>query len=184
MFSHVNVGARDLPRLATFYDAVLAPLGLTRAGDGTIGGQPGLLWRRPGQRWPQFCVQPPWGGLPATWGNGVQVSFAAPSRRAAPTRARPGCGSATPRTSTVPTAATRKATSCDSCTRMGCGRAERHRDGAVCLPAKSEPGWRDRQRLSTRASPAPTSTPPPVRLSPRRKAGRRTSEDICTASSA
>ena len=34
MFSHVNVGARDLPRLAAFYDAVLAPLGLARAGDG------------------------------------------------------------------------------------------------------------------------------------------------------
>lgn len=82
MFSHVNVGARDLGRLAAFYDAVLAPLGLGRAGDGTIGGQPGLLWRRPGQRWPQFCVQPPSNGLPATWGNGVQVSFAAPSRGA------------------------------------------------------------------------------------------------------
>ncbi len=82
MFSHVNVGARDLRRLAAFYDAVLALLGLVRAEGGTIGGRPGLLWRRPGQRWPQFCVQPPWGGLPATWGNGVQVSFAAPSRGA------------------------------------------------------------------------------------------------------
>jgi len=81
MFSHVNVGARDLRRLAAFYDAVLAPLGLARAGGGTIGGRPGLLWQHPGQRWPQFCVQPPWGGLPATSGNGVQVSFAAPSRK-------------------------------------------------------------------------------------------------------
>ena len=61
---------------------MLAPLGLARAEGGTIGGRPGLLWRRPGQRWPQFCVQLPWGGLPATWGNGVQVSFAAPSREA------------------------------------------------------------------------------------------------------
>lgn len=82
MFSHVNVGARDLLRLSAFYDAVLAPVGLARAAGETIGGRPGLLWRHPGQRWPQFCVQPPWGGLPATWGNGVQVSFAAPSRGA------------------------------------------------------------------------------------------------------
>lgn len=82
MFSHVNVGARDLLGLAAFYDAVLAPLGLVRAEGGTVGGRPGLLWQRPGQRWPQFCVQPPFNGLPATWSNGVQVSFAAPSRGA------------------------------------------------------------------------------------------------------
>ena len=59
MFSHVNVGARDLPSLTRFYDAVLAPLGLTRVGDGEIGGQPGVLWRAAGRRWPQFCIQPP-----------------------------------------------------------------------------------------------------------------------------
>jgi len=82
MFSHVNVGARDLLSLARFYDAVLAPLGLTRADGGEIGGQPGMLWRPAKQRWPQFCVQPPVNGLPATWGNGVQVSFAAPNREA------------------------------------------------------------------------------------------------------
>jgi len=48
---------------------VLAPLGLARAGGGEIGGQPGVLWRPTGRRWPQFCVQPPFNGLPATWGN-------------------------------------------------------------------------------------------------------------------
>jgi catechol 2,3-dioxygenase-like lactoylglutathione lyase family enzyme len=82
MFSHVNVGARDLPSLTRFYDAVLAPLGLTRVGDEKIGGQPGVLWQLAGRRWPQFCVQPPFNGLPATWGNGVQISFAAPTREA------------------------------------------------------------------------------------------------------
>lgn len=82
MFSHVNVGARDLLYLARFYDAVLAPLGLTRADGNQIGGQPGMLWRLAGRRWPQFCVQAPFNGLPATWGNGVQVSFAAPTREA------------------------------------------------------------------------------------------------------
>jgi catechol 2,3-dioxygenase-like lactoylglutathione lyase family enzyme len=82
MFSHVNVGACDLLALARFYDAVLTPLGLTRADGDKIGGQPGVLWRPTGRRWPQFCVQPPFNGLPATWGNGVQVSFAAPTREA------------------------------------------------------------------------------------------------------
>ena len=82
MFSHIVIGARDLALLTTFYDAVLAPLGLVRVGSGSIGGQPGMLWRRADQRWPQFCVQAPFNGLPATWGNGVQVSFAAPTHEA------------------------------------------------------------------------------------------------------
>jgi catechol 2,3-dioxygenase-like lactoylglutathione lyase family enzyme len=82
MYSHVIVGARDLARMVAFYDATLAPLGLTRVGDGVIGGSPGFLWTHPGRRWPQFCVQPPFNGLPATWGNGVQISFAAQARSA------------------------------------------------------------------------------------------------------
>jgi catechol 2,3-dioxygenase-like lactoylglutathione lyase family enzyme len=82
MYSHVVVGARDLSLLTAFYDATLAPLGLVRTGDGRIGEQPGMLWAYPGRRWPQFCVQPPFNGLPSTWGNGVQVSFAAPTREA------------------------------------------------------------------------------------------------------
>jgi catechol 2,3-dioxygenase-like lactoylglutathione lyase family enzyme len=82
MFSHIIIGARDLALLTAFYDAALAPLGLVRAGSGSIGGRPGMLWRHADQRWPQFCVQPPFNGLPATWGNGVQVSFAAPTREA------------------------------------------------------------------------------------------------------
>ena len=80
MFSHIVLGSCDMKRSAAFYDAVLTLLGLVREGDGTIGERPGLLWRYPGQRWPQFCVQPPFNGLPATWGNGAQVSFAASSR--------------------------------------------------------------------------------------------------------
>lgn len=82
MFSHVQVGARDLERLAAFYDAVLAPLGLERMPAEDDGGPPGVIWHRPGTRWPQFVVQLPFNGLPATWGNGWQVSFAAPSRQA------------------------------------------------------------------------------------------------------
>lgn len=82
MFSHIQIGARDLPRLIAFYDNVLAPLNLVRKDFEPDGGPPGAIWQRPGRRWPQFVVQLPFNGLPATWGNGWQVSFAAPSRDA------------------------------------------------------------------------------------------------------
>ncbi|MCK0207170.1 VOC family protein [Starkeya koreensis] len=82
MFSHIILGARDLARLTVFYDAVLAPLGLVQVDEPGDGGPPGSLWARPGRPWPQFYVQLPFNGLPATWGNGTQVSFAAPSRAA------------------------------------------------------------------------------------------------------
>ncbi|TSJ64514.1 VOC family protein [Starkeya sp. 3C] len=79
MFSHIILGARDLARLTAFYDAVLAPLGLLRVDAEDDGGPPGSMWVMPGGAWPQFYVQLPFNGLPATWGNGTQVSFAAPS---------------------------------------------------------------------------------------------------------
>jgi catechol 2,3-dioxygenase-like lactoylglutathione lyase family enzyme len=83
MFSHVQVGARDLAAMVGFYAAVLGELGLVRVeDDADDGGPPGAMWGRPGRRWPQFVVQLPWNGLPASSGNGVQVSFAAPSRAA------------------------------------------------------------------------------------------------------
>lgn len=82
MFSHIIVGARDLASMGRFYDAVLAPLGLKRMAEGDDGGPDGIGWQVPGRRWPQFFVQLPFNGLPATWGNGAQVSFAAPSRAA------------------------------------------------------------------------------------------------------
>jgi catechol 2,3-dioxygenase-like lactoylglutathione lyase family enzyme len=79
MFSHINLGARDLARMTAFYDAVLAPLGLVRVDVEDDGGPPGAMWTLPGRHWPQFFVQLPFNGLPATWGNGTQVSFVAPS---------------------------------------------------------------------------------------------------------
>lgn len=77
IFSHVIVGVRDLNRLATFYDAVLRPLGLVRGVAEDDGGPEGHVWCRPDREWPQFWIQYPLNGLPATWGNGTQVSFAA-----------------------------------------------------------------------------------------------------------
>ncbi len=83
MFSHIQIGARNLSLLAAFYDRVLPELGLVRKTALDNIGPAGILWARPGHRWPQFAVNFPLNGLPATWGNGWQVSFAAPSQDAA-----------------------------------------------------------------------------------------------------
>jgi len=82
MFSHIQLGARDLPRMIAFYEAVLAELGLVRMVDDQDNGPPGAGWQMPGRESPQFFVQKPFNGLPATWGNGVQVSFAGGSQAA------------------------------------------------------------------------------------------------------
>lgn len=82
IFSHVIVGARDLKRLAAFYDHVLPALGLERGMADDDGGPAGVVWKMPGREWPQFWIQHPFNKLPATWGNGAQVSFAAPTQKA------------------------------------------------------------------------------------------------------
>jgi len=82
MFSHIQIGAKDLPLLAAFYDRVLPELGLVRKTALDDIGPAGIIWARPAQRWPQFVVNYPFNGLPATWANGGQVSFAAPSQEA------------------------------------------------------------------------------------------------------
>ncbi|WP_213877088.1 VOC family protein [Pseudomonas sp. dw_358] len=77
MFSHIQLGARDLPSMIAFYDAVLVHMGLTRMPEHNDSGPAGAGWRLPGQSWPQFFIQLPFNGQPATWGNGTQVSFLA-----------------------------------------------------------------------------------------------------------
>lgn len=121
MFSHIQIGARNLDAMIAFYDAVLTPLGLVRMTDHD-DGPAGAGWHLPGQSWPQFFVQLPFNGLPATSGNGVQVSFAASSQnqvraawQAATTsgarmRARRGCDLSTQPIFLVRTVATPRAT--------------------------------------------------------------------------
>ncbi|NSY14963.1 VOC family protein [Agrobacterium vitis] len=82
MFSHIMIGARDLETMVAFYDAVLAPLDLRRVVELDDVDEAGVIWRKGDRRWPQFALRRPINGLPATWGNGVQISFAAPSREA------------------------------------------------------------------------------------------------------
>lgn len=79
MFSHVMLGANDVRRMARFYHAVLEPLGLQCADEPSDDNPSGLTWSIPGRRWPQFVIHAPFDGKPASVGNGVQVSFAAPA---------------------------------------------------------------------------------------------------------
>jgi catechol 2,3-dioxygenase-like lactoylglutathione lyase family enzyme len=73
--SHVSLGTADFERAAAFYDRVLAPLGIKRL-DGFPGG---AGW---GRRWPEFWVQVPIDGRPASVGNGTHVAFLALDRGA------------------------------------------------------------------------------------------------------
>lgn len=82
MFSHVTVGTRDLERAERFYDAVLAPLGLTRRTVSPDGGPAALCWVRAQSLLPRFYVYQPFNGEPATVGNGGMVAFLAPSTEA------------------------------------------------------------------------------------------------------
>jgi catechol 2,3-dioxygenase-like lactoylglutathione lyase family enzyme len=76
IFTHVTVGTNDLARARAFYDKVLGALGYKRLMD---LGDNGSIW---GESAPEFFVLKPANGLPANWGNGVTVSFAAPNRAA------------------------------------------------------------------------------------------------------
>lgn len=80
MFAHVQIGARDLRRMCVFYDQVLIHLGLQRTVPLEAVGPAGIIWRKPGRRWPQFVIGAPVDGGEATVGNGTQVSFLAASR--------------------------------------------------------------------------------------------------------
>ncbi|MEM9262855.1 MAG: VOC family protein [Pseudomonadota bacterium] len=77
MLHAVSVGTDDLERSIAFYDAVLAVLGVVRVTrvDTEAGYGP------PGQD-PLFFVNLPYNKEPATFGNGVQVTFAAQDRDA------------------------------------------------------------------------------------------------------
>jgi catechol 2,3-dioxygenase-like lactoylglutathione lyase family enzyme len=81
MFSHIQIGARDLPKMIAFYDRIFSTLGLVRMPEENDGGPAGMGWQRPGKRWPQVFVQLPFNGLPASSGNGMQISFCAPSQQ-------------------------------------------------------------------------------------------------------
>jgi catechol 2,3-dioxygenase-like lactoylglutathione lyase family enzyme len=76
VFTHVTVGTNDLARARSFYDSVLGQIGQSRLAD---LGDNGSIW---GENAPAFFVLKPADGAPASVGNGVTISFEAPSRAA------------------------------------------------------------------------------------------------------
>jgi catechol 2,3-dioxygenase-like lactoylglutathione lyase family enzyme len=75
VISHVSVGTDDFDKAAAFYDAVLATVGCKR-----ILEHPGAVaW---GKLFPEFWVQVPIDGKPASVGNGTHIGFLATSREA------------------------------------------------------------------------------------------------------
>ncbi len=76
ILSHLTLGVNDLERACAFYDAVFGELGITRGKRGK--GFAGWGSSHAGD----FFISTPFDGSPATVGNGVSVSFLAPTRDA------------------------------------------------------------------------------------------------------
>ena len=76
MLHHVSIGARDVPKAVAFYDKVLVPLGYKRV----MEFLPHAVGY--GLDHPNFWVQVPADGGTASVGNGVHISFAAPTKSA------------------------------------------------------------------------------------------------------
>ncbi len=75
ILSHVSIGTNRFDRATAFYDTVLASLGI-----GRLMEHPGAVAY--GKTYPEFWVQTPIDGRPATTGNGSHVAFFAASRAA------------------------------------------------------------------------------------------------------
>ena len=82
MLRYVTLGADDLEAAGRFYDAVLAPLGVVRLvqhGSEIGYGAPPAPGEKPSAK---LGILSPFDGGPASFGNGVDVAFDAPSREA------------------------------------------------------------------------------------------------------
>lgn len=71
--SHISIGTNDFDRAVRFYDKVMATLGCRR-----LEEFPGAAAY--GKRYPEFWVQKPIDGYPASIGNGTHFGFIATSR--------------------------------------------------------------------------------------------------------
>lgn len=78
MFLYLTLGTQDLPRAKRFYDAALAPLGLTLR---TVESEELGYGPKDAPR-TQLWITKPYDGLAATNGNGTMVAFDAPTRAA------------------------------------------------------------------------------------------------------
>lgn len=75
ILSHVSLGTNDFERAVAFYDNVLPTLGCKR-----IMAHPGAVAY--GREYPEFWVQTPIDGRPASIGNGTHIGFFAPDKDA------------------------------------------------------------------------------------------------------
>ncbi|MBT8765349.1 VOC family protein [Metapseudomonas boanensis] len=75
ILSHVSLGTNDFERAVAFYDKVLPTLGCKR-----IMQHPGAVAY--GREYPEFWVQTPIDGRPASVGNGTHIGFFAPDKAA------------------------------------------------------------------------------------------------------
>ena len=75
IISHISVGTNNFERAVEFYDKVLSTLGCKQ-----IMKHPGAVAY--GKEYPEFWVQTPYNGEPATVGNGSHIGFIAATKEA------------------------------------------------------------------------------------------------------
>lgn len=76
MIGYVVLGTNDLPRAASFYDQLLAEMGVKRMME---FGERGFAWGTAMDK-PMLCIMTPFDNQAATVGNGVMVGIAAGSK--------------------------------------------------------------------------------------------------------
>ena len=81
MLLYVTLGSNDLARSRKFYDAALAPLGMTRNHVDPEELGYGAMKRRPEDRENILWIGRPYLKLPANWGNGTMVALSATTRK-------------------------------------------------------------------------------------------------------
>jgi len=78
MYSHVTIGSNDIAKAKQFYDAALAPLGMS-----ALASFPdGVGYAVTGSKRPQFWVVEPIDKQKASVGNGITIGLDAPNRAA------------------------------------------------------------------------------------------------------
>jgi catechol 2,3-dioxygenase-like lactoylglutathione lyase family enzyme len=76
MIGYVVLGTNDLPRAKSFYDMLLAEMGVSRLME--FGGR-GYGWATSMDQ-PMLCIMTPYDGKPASVGNGVMAGISVASR--------------------------------------------------------------------------------------------------------
>jgi len=75
--SHVSLGSNRFEEAQAFYDVVLATLGIRRLVNDDGDHDTAAVY---GKTFPEFWIQRPLDGAPATLGNGTHIGFVASSR--------------------------------------------------------------------------------------------------------